>query len=370
MTAAGGTSRIRVLALPAYNRSKQNPFTALLYKQVEKLNVEVEEWTFWRAFWRSCDLWHLHHPDTVVFPRRRWQSAGETLALRLLLTLAWLRGIRVLWTIHDLRSHDGLHPAIENWFWRYFPPRVDAFVSLTETGRDLARAQWPALASKPAFVAPHGHFRDIYPNEIGKEQARSILDIAQDRTVILHYGLIRPYKSVPNLINAFRQLSPAGATLLIAGKVWDPELETEIRALTGEDDNIDLRLQWVPFDKTQLYFNACDLVVLPYRQILNSGAALLALGFDRPVLVPRIGAMPELEATFGPTWVRMFDGAIEPDDLADAIAWSSEPRDAGVNWDGLDWQTIARKHREVYDLVLDNHQNVARANVASAAGEA
>ena len=369
MTASGRGDRIRVLALPAYFRTAQNPFTRLLYDEVRKLDVDVEDWTWWRAAWRSCDIWHMHHPDTVVFPRRRWQAAGETLTMRCLLALARLRGIRVVWTVHDLGSHDGLHPALERWFWRYFPPAVDAFVSLSETGRDLAPKHWPALADTPGFVAQHGHFRDIYPDTMDRAEARARLGLDPDRPVVLHFGLIRPYKSVPELIDAFRGMPGERATLLVAGKVWDTALDDEIRARASDRDDIDLRTEWIPFEDTQLYFKACDLVVLPYRRILNSGAALLALGFERPVLVPDMGAMPDLLKRFGPGWIRLFEGEITSDSLGEAIDWAMSPRPAPVDWTGLDWPTLARKHREIYDAVLGNRAETARSPSSSSAGD-
>ncbi|HET9293055.1 MAG TPA: hypothetical protein VFO06_02100, partial [Gemmatimonadales bacterium] len=43
----------------------------------------------------------------------------------------------------------------------------------------------------------------------------------------------------------------------------------------------------------QLYFKACDAVVLPFEKIENSGSAILAMGFVRPVIAPMMGALPE-----------------------------------------------------------------------------
>jgi hypothetical protein len=65
---------------------------------------------------------------------------------------------------------------------------------------------------------------------------------------------------------------------------------------------------------------AADLVALPYAELLNSGVALLALSFDRPVLVPATGAMADLRDAVGPAWVRTYDGALTPDVLAAALA--------------------------------------------------
>jgi hypothetical protein len=66
-------------------------------------------------------------------------------------------------------------------------------------------------------------------------------------------------------------------------------------------------------------------VVLPYRDILNSGAALLALSFDVPVLVPKKGALGELQETIGQQWVRLYEDDLSQGDLQLGLAWAAKP---------------------------------------------
>jgi beta-1,4-mannosyltransferase len=343
---------LRILALPAFRRRTANPFQALLYERVQTRNVEVREWSFARALWARVDLWHLHHPDTVVFPRRLWQSLAETVLFRLLLLIARWRGIRILWTVHDLDSSDGLHPRLEAWFWSYFLPRIDGYVCLSASGRRLALQRFPALARLPGFLTPHGHFRDAYPNEVTREEARRLLDLPARATVLLHVGLIRPYKDVPRLIRTFLDVMSADVLLVIAGRAHDPGLEAEIRALAAGCPRIRLFLRWIGFEETQHFFAACDLVVLPYRRILNSGTLMLALSFRRPVLVPDRGALREQQERFGDDWVRLYANGLDPDDLDQAAVWARSTARRPLDFSGLDWDTLARQTRHIYDAVL------------------
>lgn len=359
-----------ILALPAFRKRTANPFQALLYERLKRRRIEVRDWTFLRAFgrtfWRRVDLWHLHHPDTVVFPRRTWQSLGETVLFRVLLGLARARGVRILWTVHDLDSSDGLHPRLEAWFWRYFIPRVDGYICLSEGGRARARARFPALAGRPSWVVPHGHFRDAYPCHLSREEARRRLDVPDDAIVLLSFGLIRPYKAIPELIRNFRVLGETRAVLVVAGRVYDQAIEQQIRKAAGDSARVRLELRWIPFEETQVFFLAADLVVLSYRRILNSGTLMLALSFGRPVLAPDKGVLAEQQARFGADWVRLYPGDLDPGALAGAVAWAASPRPDLPDFSGLDWDTLAASTRQIYDELLDDDVRQAAPAVSRA----
>ena len=342
-----------MLALPAFARRALNPFQALLYDELGELDVEVDDWSFARALFRHADIWHLHHPDTVVFPRSTLQSLVETVLMRLLLSWARLRGTRILWTVHDLDSSDGVHPRLEAWFWRYFLTRVDACVYLTETGRRLARERFPALCRVPGYLVPHGDFRPAYPDTLSRTEARAALELPEEAPVLLNFGLIRPYKDVPRLVEVAGELAPEGVILLVAGRVWDASVERDIRARAEAATNVRVHLRWIPFEETQRYFKACDLVVLPYRRILNSGTLMLALAFERPVLVPDRGTMSELRERFGGDWVGLHAEELDAATLRAALERARRTDREPPDLEGLDWPTLARETRAVYDRLLD-----------------
>jgi beta-1,4-mannosyltransferase len=296
---ADGRPPARVLAWPAFRKQAANPYGALLAAAIRKQGVVIDDWTPLRALVRRVDLWHVHHPDTVVYPRNTLHSALGTAVFAVLLYLAHWRGIRILWTVHDLDSNDGLHPWLEAWLWRYFLPRVDAFTCLTEGSLQLARERFPQLRGVPGYTITHGHYRDAYPNEMSQEQAREALGLPPQAKVLLYFGLIRPYKNVPHLIDTFRQLKDPDLILLVVGKLYDAKEEQAVRERADGCPRVRLELRWIPPEQVQKYFAASDLVVLPYRRVLNSGAAMLALTFARPVLVPDLGNMREQQEKLG-----------------------------------------------------------------------
>jgi len=120
-----------------------------------------------------------------------------------------------------------------------------------------------------------------------------VLGLARNAKVLLFFGNLRRYKNVPLLIDVFRQCRDPDAVLYIASQPHaDSALCEETRARATGDSRIHVEIAYVPDEQVYLYFNSADLVVLPYRDIsnernlYNSGIALVALSFNRPILVP------------------------------------------------------------------------------------
>jgi glycosyltransferase involved in cell wall biosynthesis len=194
-----------------------------------------------------------------------------------------------------------------------------------------------------------GHFRGIYPDRISREEARAGCGVPDDAAVVTFLGLLRPYKNVPHLVRTVRALPPErNPILLVAGYPLDPSLEGEIERAAEGDHRVRLTLRRVPDEDVQRYLRAADLVVLPFTDITNSGSALLALSFDRPILVPRRGAMGELQALVGTDWVQTYEGDLTPAILDQAITWARGHRDERPDLSSLDWGVIAEQTLAFY----------------------
>ena len=166
MAIADQLQPMRVLAWPAFRKRQANPHAALLATALQNQGVGIDDWTPMRALFQHVDIWHLHHPDTVVYPRSSLICLIGVLVFGLLLILARLRRTRILWTIHDFDNNDGLHPRLEAWFWRFFLPRVDACICLTSGSVTRARERFPQLQTVPAYVIAHGHYAVMIGNRL------------------------------------------------------------------------------------------------------------------------------------------------------------------------------------------------------------
>lgn len=335
--AAGPVCRVLV-----YPRGGQNPFAEQFARSLESHGAHVDDFNFRRAFFGRYDVVHLHWPESHL----RTPSLVRSLFkhARFALACAWwrARGTRIVWMLHNLQPHEGDF-RLSAWLFRtWFIASVTHVIALTRSGLEEAGKLYPALRSKPAAIVPHGHYRDAYAAPPPREECRRLLNLRTNAFTYLFVGNVRPYKNVPQLIRAFRALAAPDTQLVVAGiPVFGAKAE-ELQTLAGSDERIALRLEYVADEQLPLYLGAADVVVLPFRSVLNSGSTLLALSFDRRVLAARTGSLPELQAKVGPSWLRLYDGDLTPEhlrEMCDQVVCEPGER---PDLSAFEWDAIAR----------------------------
>jgi len=339
-------SDVTVAAFPRTLRD--NPYCDLLYREVAATGTRVADDGELSPAWLvrnrgRVDVLHLHWPELYyrgpsarVTTRSAASFVGALLVARAL-------GYRIVWTVHNEVPHErgGLVDRVLRW-------------CLLRTARPVVHAETARLAlrraGRRAAVVPHGHYIDAYPHDLDEGEARRRLGIAADATVFLHFGQLRAYKGVPELLHAFAAQADRRARLVIAGKPVDASIGTIAEHAAARDSRITTHLGRVDDAAVQVYFEAADWVVLPYRHVLTSGSALLALSFGRPVIVPRLGCLVELAdaggvVAYDPDDPRALAAALTRAASLDARAW--RPR-ALATARRFDWQTIARAYDRIF----------------------
>lgn len=169
---------------------------------------------------------------------------------------------------------------------------VDAVVVHSEAGRSRLVAE-AGVDSTRIHVIPHGAFEHLTAPASGTPPALEGLD---GRRVVLFFGLVRPYKGVDLLVEAFAA-TPEDAVLLVVGMPRTPiePLERRAREL-GIDERVRFVPRFVPDEELPSYFRRADVVALPYREIDQSGVLYTALAFGSPLLLSAVGGFPEIAA--------------------------------------------------------------------------
>lgn len=342
-----------ILASPKDRFQATQPFHALLAGSVEAQGMVVDEFTPRRCLMGRYDIVHLHHPEKFVTRSLGARDLARFGAFFSVLRAQRAKGARIVWTAHNEGPHEPGHPLLERLYWRLLLPLLDGVIYLSESSRAQLVRSKPRLSRIPGFVIPHGDFRTAYANGIDRATARQRLGYTGKERVLAFVGNIRAYKNVAALARAFVDLPDPDLRLLIAGHVHTAELAAEIGIVAARDPRIRLIDAFVDGDDMQLYLNAADLVVLPFRRILNSGSAILALSFDRPVLVPDLGSLRELQGLVGADWVQLFRGEISPDILRHALGrFLSQPRPPRAPLESLAWERIGEQTAAAYRAVL------------------
>lgn len=340
----------RVLGWPAFSPRTGNPYNGLFSSALVRRGARVEEFTPARLLRGRYDVWHVHWPERIAHGTA---AVARLAAFAVLVLWAKARGTRIVWTVHNLEGHARRHPQLERRFMRWLTRRLDGIVCLSETGARLTRARYPVLREVPATVIALGHYIGHYPNEVGRERARATLGLDPAARVLVFVGRILPYKNVERLVEQARRLADPNVRLVVAGLPAPDELRGAIEEAARGDNRVHLDLRDVGDDELQVFLNAADLVVLPFERILNSSTALLALSFGRPVLVPRTGAMEDLQTELGADAVHLYPGPLSAAHLEEALAAAAP--DPGALLDRVrakhDWDVIADRTISLYEQV-------------------
>ena len=242
---------------------------------------------------RGPRVLHLHFFDELTQRRGQAATAVRSLLFLALLTILRWRGVRLVWTAHNLAPHELHHPHWGFLVYRLVARWADAIIAHSQAARMLLEQHYGKLPQ--CVVIPHGSYVDLYGPPRDRSASRTALDLPPDRPVLLNIGTLRPYKNIEGLIDAFSALPTATrGTLLIAGAAKSRAYADELRARAAAVPGVQLRAEFIADEQLTVYLGAADLVVLPYRSLLTSGILLWALSYARPIVAPAFGPVSEL----------------------------------------------------------------------------
>jgi glycosyltransferase involved in cell wall biosynthesis len=253
-------------------------------------------------------------------------------------------------TAHDVLPREppvrraGLHAAQRRLY-----DRVDAVVVHSEHGRGRLVGELGVDPGK-VHVIPHGAFTHLLDLPGERPLPGELAAVAGP--VVLCFGLLRPYKGVDVLLEAWRGI--AGAELWIVGM---PRMDTApLRA--AAPPGVRFLERYVDDAEIPALFRRADLVVLPYREIDQSGVLFTALAFGRPLVLTAVGGFPEVAATGAAELVPPGDAealhGVLQRLLADDAARARLAAAAGeAARERYGWDAIARRHLDLYRRLLD-----------------
>jgi len=226
---------------------------------------------------------------------------------------------------------------------RIIRKRADGYVVHSEADRALVETSYHVPHDK-VMVIPHGLY-DQYPI-LERRNAREKLGIAEEH-VILFFGLLRPYKGVKNLIEAFDSLPTEllrSTRLLIVGEAWEDKDSLACAEKSPNREKITIVNRYIGDDEVPVYFSASDIVALPYTRASQSGVAHIAMAFGLPIIATKVGGLEEgLQSYTG----ALFIAPHNKEELKRALVQllsekGSFPPPANLAWSGIgkQWSTF------------------------------
>lgn len=337
-----------------------NPYQNALAGQLSALGVEVDTGHSLKGLFRygvvlngRPDIVHVHWLPVFGW---RGRQCFRCLAFVVRLVLLRIHRVPVVWTIHNLLPHESVCPRCDWLLARIVAALANELIVHGPNAKEKVVETWRLRDSNRVTVIPHGSYMGDYPNHIGRAAARRRLALDDTALMFLFIGAIRPYKGVLELIEAFQGVAAAHAMLVIAGQPLNDAFAREIETASAGMDRIRFRPGFVPDDEIQVYMNAADVVVLPYRRVLSSGAALLAMAFGRPCIAPTMGSLGDVLDESGAflydpeSEMGLREGIQEAIERADTLPQMGEHnRRKAAQWT---WAKAAEATKTLYDRCL------------------
>ncbi len=205
---------------------------------------------------------------------------------------------KIVLTIHNVnaRKRDSKDTALNRLTLRLQYRLADHIFVHTEQMRRELIEDFGAQSARISVI-PFGINNAVPNTGLTEQEAKQRLGIGDDKKTILFFGNITPYKGLEYLLAAFQQVLARcdDYRLIVAGRpkncerYWTQIKETMQEQVRG--DRLLLRANFIPDEETEIYFKAADVLVLPYKQIYQSGVLFLGYSFGLPVLAADVGPL-------------------------------------------------------------------------------
>jgi glycosyltransferase involved in cell wall biosynthesis len=202
---------------------------------------------------------------------------------------------KVVLTIHDVTSFaDGNRSSfIANLIYKL----TDTVLTHNEFSKEEF-IKLTSISKNDIHIVPHGNYTQFLNIRKDKTKSRAKLDLPQDKTILLFFGMIKKVKGLEVLLKSMRKIIDKNpdVVLLIAGNPWENNFSIYQKIIDENNlsQNVILRTKFIEYEDVEHYYCSSDLVVLPYKKIYQSGVLMMTLSYERPALVSDLPPLIEV----------------------------------------------------------------------------
>lgn len=354
--------KLNVVFLSIFNG---NHYKRLLVENLNTKNVQIEDY-FPTIFFLPRVIKkgkpHILHLHTIHYFFLGKNPVNRTIKFFLFIIQAFflrLTGTKIIWTVHEWsdRFDNGKNDIYPTWSI-ILGKLFSAIITHCETTRNEIIKAFHLENKNKVFVVPHGNYIGSYENKADRVEARKSLDIPQENLVFLLFGNLHRTKGFLEAIDAFKCIDASKISLLIVGNPAEEKIEELITDKIQGYKNILFIPKKVPDEEIQIYMNACDCVIVPYKVFTTSGVTLLTMSFGKACIAPNLGFFSDVLNESGSF---LYDSTHE-DSLLKAMKQAIERRDQLLDMgkynlqiaEQWSWEFVANKTLEIYQDCLSN----------------
>jgi beta-1,4-mannosyltransferase len=337
---------------------RANPYGGLLGQAIRALGHEFEPGfrehlspAFLERQRGALNVLHINWPSGLYADPDPQVAVARASELLSGLNQARSLAMKVVWTMHNLYPHESTLPELDRLVRLGITACADSVIVHCEHARTLLQRHF--FRDHRVFTIPHGNFIEPYPNTLSRAEARARLGIDPDVFVYLFFGTVRPNKGLDQLVAAFHSLTGQDSILLVGARVYNDESAAAVDRIERADPRIQVhRSRFYSNEAFQIFYNAADVAVFPFTEVLTSGSAITALSLGCPVIVPAIGCLtelvdPSIGLTYDPT---KQDSLLQVLLQARTVNLTSCRKEALSRMTMLDWNGIAQRTLEAYGV--------------------
>ncbi|MGR6967072.1 glycosyltransferase [Geodermatophilus sp. URMC 61] len=248
------------------------------------------DWFWGRSMWRTLRFLRRQRPTVLVL---QWWTGAVLHSYHALARAARRAGARIVIEFHEVQDVGEQRIPLVSSYVDVGLPRLlrlaDGFVVHSEFDRAALERRF-GLGGRPVALIPHGPYQQY-------TAARRAPRAPGDPCRLLYFGVIRPFKGVEDLLEAWERLSDdevAGYHLTVVGETWEGcTRPAELIAASRHRDRITFVNRYVTDQEAGEFFADADVVVLPYHRSSSSGPLHVAMAQGLPVVLTAVGGLVE-----------------------------------------------------------------------------
>jgi glycosyltransferase involved in cell wall biosynthesis len=268
------------------NGDRDPSSTIVTYEVPNQIFDALKLWKWRKAALQVAEL----KPQLAILP---WSTVyWSPFYWVFLWTLKRVHGPKTVFICHNVIEHEASRP--KTFISRRVLTQADFFIVHSQWDKSNLLHWMSNTGPDRIWVCPHPVYTHLIQPTLSKEEARALIGVHAER-VLLFFGFVREYKGLRYLIESLPLINARlPVHLVIAGEVWgDSKPYIDLIHRLNLSSAVTFIQKYIPNEEVAHYFGAADLVVAPYTSATQSGIVQLAYGFAKPILVGRVGGLPE-----------------------------------------------------------------------------